>query len=159
MTTRLLEIYLNDHLAGAVGGRELARRLSRALRDDPKAPDLVRIAAEIEEDRAALVGLMRALGVRINPIKPALGWFGEKLGRLKFNDRVLSRSPLSTVLELELLRLGVEGKAAAWRTLYSICEREPALDREKLQTLLDRAGQQIEQLEKLRKGAATDVFG
>jgi hypothetical protein len=35
------------------------------------------------------------------------------LGRL----HLTSRSPLSNLEELELLRLGVEGKAAGWRTL------------------------------------------
>lgn len=32
---RLLQIYLNDHLAGAVGGAELARRCLRSNRGTP----------------------------------------------------------------------------------------------------------------------------
>jgi hypothetical protein len=38
---------------------------------------------------------------------------GEKAGRLKFNGRLPARSPLSNLEELEMLRLGVKGKARA----------------------------------------------
>jgi hypothetical protein len=44
---------------------------------------------------------------------------GEKAARLKLNGHLLARSPLSSLEELEMLRLGVEGKAAGWRTLGS----------------------------------------
>lgn len=157
--TRLLEIYLNDHLTGAVAGRELARRLSRAIRNEPNGPEIARLADEIEQDRITLVGVMHALHLRVSRVKPMLGWFGEKVGRLKLNDRLLSRSPLSTLIELEIMRLGVEGKAAAWRTLHSIADREPALDKGDLQGLIDRAERQITELEKFRQLAATEIFG
>jgi hypothetical protein len=42
---------------------------------------------------------------------------GREGGGLKLNGSLWSRSPLSGVAELEILRLDVEGKAAAWRTL------------------------------------------
>jgi hypothetical protein len=74
---------------------------------------MMRIADEIDEDRATLLRLMQALHIKVSHIKPALGWFAEKLGRAKLNGRVLSRSPLSNLIELEIMRLGVEGKAAA----------------------------------------------
>lgn len=157
--TRLLAIYLNDHLAGATVGQGLARRLARTLRNDPNGQTMARLAGEIEEDRATLVRLMRALSIDISRIKPALGWLVEKGGRLKLNGAVLRRSPLSTLVELEAMRLGVEGKAAGWRTLHSITDREKALDPDELQRLIDRAERQIEELESLRKRAAADIFG
>lgn len=157
--TQLLAIYLNDHLTGATAGVELARRVRRSFRNNPDEPTMVRIAAEIDEDRATLVRLMRGLGLDVSRIKPLLGWFAEKLGRAKLNGRLLSRSPLSSLVELEAMRLGVEGKAAAWRTLHTICDHEPALDPNELQQLIDKAERQIEELESLRKSAATSVFG
>ena len=157
--TQLLTIYLNDHLTGATAGRELARRLRRTFRNDPNEQTMVRIADEIDDDRLTLVRLMRALDIKVSHIKPALGWFAEKLGRAKLNGRLLTRSPLSTLIELEIMRLGVEGKAAAWRTLHSICDRETALDSNELQQLIDRAEQQIVELEHLRKSSATRIFG
>ena len=55
---------------------------------------------------------MTALGIPVRAFKVGVAWIGEKAGRLKFNGRILSRSPVSDLEELELLRLGVEGKAA-----------------------------------------------
>lgn len=43
---QLLAVYLNDHLAGATAGRELARRLGRTFRNDPHEHTMVRIAGE-----------------------------------------------------------------------------------------------------------------
>jgi hypothetical protein len=82
----------------------------------------------------------------------------DKAGRLKLNGSLWRRSPLSSVVELELLRLGVEGKAAAWRTLRAQAERDTRLDKEQLNELLLRAGRQAEALEELRVIAASRAF-
>ncbi|HEY5356166.1 MAG TPA: hypothetical protein VIJ82_00465 [Streptosporangiaceae bacterium] len=55
---------------------------------------------------------MHLLGIPVRTYKVYAGWLAEKAGRLKFNGRLRARSPLSNLVELELLRLGVEGKAA-----------------------------------------------
>jgi hypothetical protein len=78
----------------------------------------------------------------------------EKAARLKLNGSLWSRSPLSGVAELEILRLDVEGKAAAWRTLRARAERDTRLDKEQLNELLSRAARQSEALEELRATAA-----
>jgi hypothetical protein len=62
--------------------------------------------------------------------KVGVAWIGEKIGRLKFNGRLLGRLPLSDLEELELLRLGVEGKLAGarcapWRTPIRGSTRPP----------------------------------
>lgn len=150
----LLAIYLNDHLMGATGGVELARRIVASQPDGEAKEQLRRIADEIAEDRAALVMIMRRLGIRADRLRVALGWVGEKAGRLKFNGTLLSRSPLSSVLELEAMRLGVEGKAAGWRTLQAISMHDGRLDTEHLDHLIARATEQIDTLERLRIAAA-----
>lgn len=43
------------------------------------------------------------------------GWLAEKAGRLKLNGRPLRRSPLSGLVELEMMHLAVEGEQACWR--------------------------------------------
>jgi hypothetical protein len=53
MNRQLLGIYLNDHLAGAMGGIELARRALRNNRGTPLAADLERLVREIDEDRVS----------------------------------------------------------------------------------------------------------
>ena len=56
--------------------------------------------------------MMKALGVPVRAYKPGFAWLGEKAARLKLNGRLLARSPLSSLEEVEMLRLGVEGNAA-----------------------------------------------
>ena len=85
-------------------------------------------------------------------------WAGEKAARLKLNGRLLTRSPLSSLEETELLRLGVEGKAAGWRTLRVLAERDSRLDAGRLDELIARAARQSGELEDLRTGIAEQVF-
>jgi hypothetical protein len=155
-TAQLLEVYLNDHLAGATAGAGLARRLADS--ESGWAPGLGRIAGEIHEDRSALLELMRLLDVRLQRYKSAIAWVGEKAGRFKPNRHLFTRSPLSRVIELEMLRLGVEGKAAAWRTLREVAETEPRLPVARLEALDARARAQIEELEALRVRAVAEAL-
>ena len=157
-TPDLLGIYLNDHLAGSTGGLELFRRAARSQRDTPAGAPLARLAADVAADRAALLDLMAALGVRPQRYKRYLAWAAEKAGRLKLNGRLVRRSPLSGVLELEALVMGVEGKDAGWRTLRALAERDDRLDRRRLDELHDRARAQVRTLEELRLQQADEVF-
>ena len=154
----LLAIYLNDHLTGATAGRELARRTVASNRGSPHGPFLEALAREIDEDRDSLIRIMEALGVHVDPVKVALGWTAEKLARLKFNGRLTGYSPLSRVIELEGLTLGVRGKLAGWRSLQQLRPQLPELERFDLDTLEQRAERQLEQLEQHRLEAAADAF-
>jgi hypothetical protein len=82
----------------------------------------------------------------------------EKVGRLKPNGRILSRSPLSDVLEVEALRLAVEGKAAGWLLLRRFAEQDGRLDPAQLDRLISRAARQAEVLENLRVDTAQQAF-
>src|ERR1700684_2344041 len=146
----MLGIYLNDHLAGATAGSDLAHRMVRSHRGREEAGPLSRLAAEIAQDRAALLNIMASLGVTVRLYKVGAAWIGEKAGRLKFNGRLLARSPLSDLEELELLRLGVEGKAAGWRTLRTLADTDERLDPGHLDELMSRARRQADLLEELR---------
>lgn len=157
--TQLLGIYLNDHLAGAVGGGDLAKRLADAEATWVGGEVLAAIAAEVEEDRSALMSIMAALGVPVRRYKTVAAWMAEKVARLKPNGRVFARSPLSRVIELEVLRLGVEGKGAAWRTLRGLADTDPRLDAAQLDELIDRANRQVGHLEQLRVRATAEAFG
>ncbi|MFD5422350.1 hypothetical protein ACFWJT_30600 [Streptomyces sp. NPDC127069] len=155
---RLMEIYLNDHLAGAGSGVSLIRRMARAHRDGPAGPALAALAEEITEDRSSLRAFMTALDVPVRWPRVAAGRVAEKAGRLKPNGRLASRSPLSDVLELETMRLGVEGKASLWRSLRVLALTDPRLDPADLDRLLARAARQESVLEALRTEAARRAF-
>jgi hypothetical protein len=154
----MLGVYLNDHLAGATAGSELASRMARSHRGREEGVPLSRLAVEIAQDRAALLTIMASLGIAVRGYKVTAAWIGEKVGRLKFNGRLLGRSPLSDLEELELLRLGVEGKAAGWRTLRTLADADSRLDTGHLDDLISRAGGQSAQLEELRIRAASRVI-
>jgi hypothetical protein len=123
----LLGIYLNDHLAGATGGLELAHRVARSHRESRAGTAMQRLAVEIALDRAALQDIMDVLGIPVRTYKVCAAWVGEKAARLKLNGYLLAQSPLSGLIELEMLRLGVEGKAAGWRTLRLLAETDKRL--------------------------------
>ena len=153
----LLGIYLNDHLAGATAGVGLARRMAASRQGSSPGGDVRHLAAEIAADRAALIAMMTALGVPVRSYKVCAAWIGERAGRLKFNGHLLTRSPLSSLEELELLRLGVEGKAAGWRTLRVLADREEHLDSGQLDELISGARRQADLLEELRVRAAAQI--
>jgi hypothetical protein len=131
----MLSTYLNDHLAGATVGLELARRAARSNRRSHYGPFLERLAIDIDDDREVLAEIMRALGIGIDRRKVLGGWGAEKLGRLKLNGRLLSYSPLSRVVELEALLLAVHGKLALWHSLERLEAERSELKSFQLETL------------------------
>jgi hypothetical protein len=150
----LLRVYVNDHLAGATAGARLADRVAQAQRRSPMGRELDLIATQIHEDRAALIAVMQRLGFTPNRGYVWLGRVGERVGRLKPNGRVVRRSPLSTLIELEALRMGVLGKAQAWAALALVAEHDPRLERDELLALQRKAEHQADVLETLRLTAA-----
>ncbi len=154
----LLATYLNDHLAGATAGRELARRSAASNRGSALGQFLDELAQEIDEDRDALLALMGELQIGADRVKVLGGWALEKLGRLKPNGRLLSYSPLSRLLELEGLMLGVRGKLALWHALQTIETDEPALTNADLGALARRAERQLEELDRQRRAVVPEAL-
>lgn len=157
---RLLSIYLNDHLAGATAAGQVASRAVASNRGNPlyNAP-LTELRDEIWRDRQSLLEIMEGLDVGVDKAKQLAAWAAEKLGRLKLNGRWCGYSPLSRVVELEFLALGVTGKLALWRTLAALSPAEPSLDAKRLEQLTARASRQLERIEECRKPAITEAFG
>ena len=154
-----LSIYLNDHLAGATVGLELARRTAASNEENVAyGPVLEELEHEIAQDRTALVDVMARLGVGRDRVKVAAAWAAEKAGRLKPNGRVLSYSPLSRLEELEVMQLGVNGKLGLWRALAETRAGDPRLQGVDLRELEARAQSQWQRLERLRLRAAGEAL-
>ncbi|ARE73376.1 transaldolase [Streptomyces sp. Sge12] len=154
----LMAIYLNDHYSGATGGLELFRRAARASAGEEDGEVLSGLARRAEEDRTSLAQIMADLGVPVSHSKVAMGWLAEKAGRLKPNGHVISRSPLSDIVEAESMLVAVHGKAAGWRTLRALADTDDRLSAAALDTLLERAHQQAGLLEELRSAAVMRVL-
>ncbi|MPQ97005.1 hypothetical protein GB931_03510 [Modestobacter sp. I12A-02628] len=155
----LLGIYCNDHLASASGGVELVRRVLAQHDDGPWAADLRQLLAELREERAALQATVRALGLPVRGYKQVAVWVGEKLARGKLNGRLLSRSPLSSVVEFEFLTVAVLAKRSGFETLRALADVEPRVDAALFDRLIDQADRQHRWLATARRQIAADVFG
>jgi len=153
---RLVGIYLEDHWAGATGGVELARRLRASNEETEWTEDLEQVCAEVEADRETLQAVMEALSVRRNLPKAYGAWAAEKLGRLKLNGRLLGYSPLSRVVELELLMVGITGKRGLWDALDRAGLSE--LEEFNFPELGKRATAQAKVVRRIHRGATKQAF-
>ena len=158
MPDRLLELYLADHLAASAAGLALARRSAQSNAGTALGESLRRLAAEIEDDRRTLRAIVAELGFRESKVKDALARFGEKVGRLKLNGQLRGYSPLSRVLELEALSVGVAGKLALWESLQSVPALSARLPDCDLDQLAQRARRQRAEIEEHRIEAARETF-
>jgi hypothetical protein len=147
--SKYLATYLNDHVLGATLGTELVRRAARENQGSGLGQFLTGLAREIDDDRNTLLALMGELGVKPDRLKVAAGWTGEKLGRLKPNAQLRGYSPLSPLVELEGLLVGIQGKLAMWRVLAEVAQ-DVGLDRARLEALATRAERQQADVERHR---------
>jgi hypothetical protein len=155
----LLGIYLNDHRAGAVAGIELAKRTLGNNRGTEYEAFLEQLVKDIQEDQTVLDRIIERSGIPRSPIKPGLAWASEKVGRLKLNGAITGYSPLSRLIELEGLKLGIEGKLCLWRSLRSARPPDASVTDEELDELVARAQAQVEAVEEHRVKAAQVAFG
>ncbi len=159
ISSELLGIYLNDHLAGSSSGVELAKKISEENSGTRYGSFLAELAREIDQDRATLVELMERLNIERSGVKQAAGWITEKLTRVKFSDRLTGSADLKRLLEFETLSLGIEGKQALWRSLRQVSDRYPELAATDFDALAKRADDQRARLEEHRRDVASRALG
>ncbi len=154
----LLEVYLNDHLAGATAGVDLVEKIRAANEGTPLAALLAGLGPEIETDKSTLATIMERLGVPASAVKQLAGKVLEKLSRARLNDHVTGAASVTRLMELETLSLGIEGKLALWRSLQEVAGAQPGLDEFDLVSLADRAVAQRAGVEQYRLAAAAEAF-
>jgi hypothetical protein len=155
----LLGIYCNDHLAAATGGIELVSRMLGQHRGTAHEPRLEELLDELREERGVLASSMAALGLPIRQYKQVASWIGEKLSRGKLNGHLLSRSPLSDLVEFEFIATAVLAKRAGFETLRALADVDPRLDAAALDRLIAQADKQHRWLADVRREVAAGVFG
>lgn len=155
----LLGIYCNDHLAAATGGIELVSRMLNEHRGTQYEAKLAELLDELREERAGVRASITALGLPVRQYKQIGAWVGEKLSRAKLNGHVLSRSPLSDLVEFEFIATAVLAKRAGFETLREIAAVDPRLDSAMLDRLIEQADKQHDWLADARREVAARVFG
>jgi hypothetical protein len=156
--THQLSIYLNDHLAGAIAGTELAKRAAKNNRENEFGDFLSQLRDDIDGDRRSLEQIMEALQIRRNFPKDAAAWLSEKVGRLKLNGQITGYSNLSRLVELEGLALGINGKQCLWKTLKELSGDDDRIDPAEVDRLIERALSQAIRLEEERTRAIRQTF-
>ena len=155
----LLGIYCNDHLAAATGGIELVRRMLGRHRGTSYDEHLEKLLDELREERSALEATMASLSLPVRQYKQVGSWIAEKLARGKLNGRLLSRSPLSDLVEFEFIATAVLAKRAGFETLRTLAEVDRRVDGELFHRLIGQADRQHRWLAEARREVAAAVFG
>jgi hypothetical protein len=153
---QLLRIYANDHRAGAAGGLALAQRALQNNGDSALGRELATLIEEFRSDEAMLISILRHLSIPENRTKQVAARAGEFLGRMKFNGRVRGYSPLSRLLEVEMLLAAIDAKRSLWRSLTSAGVEVPA--EVNLRALEARATDQRDRLRAHHREAAREAL-
>jgi hypothetical protein len=165
VSTKALETYFNDHLAGSKLGVDLAKQIVERCEGTPLEAPMKQIAAEIESERDTLTDMMERVGASENQVKQATAWVGEKASRLKLSGvggLLGGDDDYGLFMSIETLKLGVTGKLGLWEVLEQQAPFHDGLDPAELRTLADRARKQRDTLElaRLEVGArALDADG
>ena len=155
----LLGVYCNDHLAASTGGIELVTRMLGRHSGSPFESKLRQLLGELREEQDALRGTMAALSIPVRQYKLLASWVAEKFARGKLNGRILSRSPLSDLVEFEFIATAVLGKRAGFETLRALADVDRRIDADLLDRLIVQADKQHEWLSEARREVAARVFG
>lgn len=155
----LLGVYCNDHLAAATGGIELVGRMLGRHRGGRYEARLEELLGELREERAAVRRSMAELDIPVRQYKQIASWLGEKISRGKLNGHLLSRSPLSDLVEFEFIATAVLAKRAGFETMREVAAVESRLDEALLERMIAQADKQHEWLADVRRKVAAEVFG
>lgn len=158
MADKAIDVYLNDHLAGAMLGRDLAEQIQARNHGTALGQLMESLAPQIEQDRQTLIELMRQLDSSKNPVKQATAWITEKASRAKFSGMTSWESELGTFMALETLALGVRGKACMWTALKQVADQHPPIAAMNLDALIERAHAQEDALERERLAAGAQAL-
>jgi hypothetical protein len=154
---KLLGLYLSDHLAGATAGLGRIERMAKDFTDTPVHAELAGLAGELGRERELLTGIIHDLGARQRPQRQAAAWLAEHTGRMKLNGRLLSRSPMTLVLESELMRAAVLAKVGGWQTLEELAP-QLGLEQSTFARLIAEGRSQIETLDRVHEHARRNAF-
>jgi hypothetical protein len=110
-----LVTYVNDHL----GGAQVAVQLLEAMRNQQDDQEFRQFASvllpEIQADDLVLSRIAEKIASSPSAIKRLGGWLLEKAARLKLGHT--GSAGFELFESLELLALGIQGKASLWKAL------------------------------------------
>ena len=99
---------------------------------------------------------MQAVPVASNPLLGLALQVGERVGRLKPNGRIVRRSPLSDLIEVEALIDAVSAKRAGWYALAAA--PIAASEASRIAELIEHADDQLKRLRPVHATLAAGVL-
>jgi hypothetical protein len=153
-----LVTYLNDHLAAAIAGRELAKRCHSSNKGSALGAFLEKLILVLERQESLIKKLIAALNAAESMSKKLAAWTAEKLGRLKLNDAILSYSDLSRVVELEGLVLVLQSLSSMWEVLKTYCSDHPGFININVAEAAEAAATSLEETKQQHLKAAEKAF-
>ena len=148
-----LEIYLNDHLAGAVAALELIDHRREEYKDEPLGKFFESLKADIDADKETLREIMRSLGIEESSVRQTGAWAAEKVAHARLR---IAGDESGLVLALEGLIMGIFGKRMLWRSLAAA--NVPNTSKWDFEHLRRRAEDQMDRAETKRIQAAQRAF-
>jgi hypothetical protein len=151
-----LVTYVNDHL----GGAQVAVQLLEATRNQQDDQEFRQFASvllpEIQADDLVLRRIAEKIASSPNTIKQLGGWLLEKAARLKLGHT--GSASFELFESLELLALGIQGKASLWKALQVASGWDDRLHEYDFENLIRRALDQYGVVENRRLKLAEAVF-
>ena len=158
MNDTLLQIYLNDHLAGFVAATELAKRCLANNQEGSLGEWLNQLIDEFKAEQTSTKEMLAYSGGAESLIKQGAGWLAEKIGRLKCNGSLLAYSDLSRVVELEGLLIIAQDASVFWETCAWVRERDSRFEAIDFSRLNERARRRTEKLHHYHLSAVQQAF-
>jgi hypothetical protein len=155
---RSLGAYLHSHLIAAAAGERLFEQATKTWKDTPYGDSLARLTGEVGADKAALYGIAEGLGLAIPTYKKPFAWVGAHLASLGPLNPLHGKGGATGHLELEALVTAVTGKSLLWKTLVILSRTDPRIGQDKVAHLLDRATEQLRELENLLLETTAERF-
>jgi hypothetical protein len=147
--------YLREHLAGADTAIEMVKGLRDAYRDTPEGALFGSLYEQFRDDRAAVEGILAALGDTPHSAKRFAGRATGKALRIAAGGRP---GDLSLFRTLEALAIAVQGKRCLWRAAQARAAL-PHPGRRSLVELEADAVRQWEAIEQHRRSLVPATFG
>jgi hypothetical protein len=154
------ESYFIGHLAGAEAALKLLARMTENDAGMALGGFASTLAQEIKEDKDTLVRLMNQLGFSSEGagLQDLLARATESAAQMVLEVQAKSDDAVVSLVRLETLSLGIEGKRCLWTALAEVASEEPSLSTTDFDNLIKRAEAQREGVEQQRLKAARSAL-
>lgn len=145
----VLRGHMRTHMMGASGGIAAFERVASTHGIPEVRSMLTEMTEEIRRDQQELRGLMEAAGVTMSGPGTVMTRASDVIARFKPTGRLIGRSALVDVLDVEALYAAVATKRNGWRFMRHAARSGAPLDVELLDELEERADSQLERLQEM----------